>query len=148
MGFWFQFTRILVCHKICVKGKLNCSCELFSTAYNSQVVFFFVSIVLNSNLRFCIGERERESYYLIVSSIDVLTLFLKWIVLGQKVIREQQLKLQRTRIELVRSCFGILVELQHGLDHLTSLPHVFCFLLSPHQVIDWTISLLFFTSMN
>ena len=60
MGFWFQFTRILVCHKICVKGKLNCSCELFSTAYNSQVVFFFVSIVLNSNLRFCIGERERE----------------------------------------------------------------------------------------
>lgn len=120
MGFWFQFTRILVCHKICVKGKLNCSCELFSTAYNSQVVFFFSFLLFwTSTSGFVLG-RERESYYLIVSSIDVLTVFLKWIVLGQKVIREQQLKLQRTRIELVRSCFGILVELQHGLDHLTS----------------------------
>lgn len=112
--YWFVTGKVHVKVEI-----LNCLIEWFADLFSPSVGR---SHFQPWGLVLVCWERERERFLrLLIYSIDVLTVFLKWIILEQPVIREQQLKSQRTRVELTKFCFITLEEPPFRLDSFTSL---------------------------
>lgn len=101
----FQFTAILVCHKKSVEGWASSDFQLLQWMLSLLIVnivhkpFLFKVWELLQALFWIQSKRVLFFCLLFFFFFYVLTVFLLWKILGQPLIREQQLKLPKIEME-------------------------------------------------